>query len=143
MYPSKTRKWRAPGISGAGGPLFATPALQKKHSMPSAWRMHTSEPPEDPLVHDSLSVPSSKLLGFFVPHRGIEAPRTIKDVRRLTGCLAVPCRFISKSTKRALSFFKILKKAGPMKWTTEADAALQELQAYLSSVPTLVAPKPQ
>ena len=52
-------------------------------------------------------------------------------------------RFISKSAERALPFFKILKKAGPMKWTPEADAALQELKAYLSSVPTLVAPKPQ
>ena len=30
-----------------------------------------------------------------------------------------------------------------MKWTPEADAALQELKAYLSSMPTLVAPKPQ
>ena len=52
-------------------------------------------------------------------------------------------RFISKSAERALPFFKILKKVGPMKWTPEADAALQELKAYLSSVPTLVAPKPQ
>ena len=52
-------------------------------------------------------------------------------------------RFISKSVECALSFFKILKKAGPMKWTLEVDAALQELKAYLSSVPTLVAPKPQ
>ena len=42
-----------------------------------------------------------------------------------------------------MPFFKILKKAGPMKWTPEADAALQELKAYLSSMPTLVAPKPQ
>ena len=47
------------------------------------------------------------------------------------------------SAERALSFFKILKKAGPMKWTLEANAALQELKAYLSSMPTLVAPKPQ
>ena len=30
-----------------------------------------------------------------------------------------------------------------MKWTTEADASSQELKAYLSFVPTLVAPKPQ
>ena len=30
-----------------------------------------------------------------------------------------------------------------MKWTPEADAALQELKAYLSPVPILVAPKPQ
>ena len=30
-----------------------------------------------------------------------------------------------------------------MKWTPEVDADLQELKTYLSSVPTLVAPKPQ
>jgi hypothetical protein len=30
-----------------------------------------------------------------------------------------------------------------MKWTPEADTALQDLKAYLSSVPTLVAPRPQ
>ena len=103
-----------------------------------------------------FGVPSGKLLGFFVSHRGIEAnpdkikaieqiqaPRTVKDVRRLTGCVAALSRFISKSAERALPFFKILKKAGPMKWTPEAYAALQELKAYLSSVPTLVAPKPQ
>ena len=52
-------------------------------------------------------------------------------------------RFISKSTKRALPFFKILKKAGPMEWTPEAEAALQDLKKYLSSTPVLVVPKPQ
>src|SRR5215216_1348892 len=30
-----------------------------------------------------------------------------------------------------------------MKWTLEANAAWQDLKAYLSSVPTLVAPRPQ
>ena len=103
-----------------------------------------------------FGVPSGKLLGFFVSHREIEAnpdkikaieqiqaPRTVRDVRRLTGCVAALSRFISKYVERALPFFKILKKAGPMKWTPEADAALQELKAYLSSVPTLVSPKPQ
>ena len=103
-----------------------------------------------------FGVPSGKLLGFFVSHRGIEAnpenikaikqiqaPSTVKDVRRLTGCVAALSRYISKSAERALPFFKILKKAGPMKWTPEADAALRELKACLSFVPTLVAPKPQ
>src|SRR4051812_19976935 len=52
-------------------------------------------------------------------------------------------RFISKSAERALPFFKILKKAGPMEWTPEAEAALQDLKKYLSSAPTLVAPRPQ
>ena len=57
-----------------------------------------------------FGVPSSKLLGFFVSHRGIEAnpdkiraiqqiqaPRTIKDVRRLKGCVAALSRFIYMS----------------------------------------------
>ena len=99
-------------------------------------------------------VPSGKLLGFFVSQRGIEAnpdktkviekievPRRVKDVRRLVGCVAALSRFISKSAERALPFFKILKKAGPMKWTPEAEAALQDLRRYLSSMPILVAPK--
>ena len=52
-------------------------------------------------------------------------------------------RFISKSAERALPFFKILKKAGPMEWRPEAEAALQDLKRYLSSAPILVAPRPQ
>ena len=57
---------------------------------------------------------SGKLLGFFVSHRGVEAnpdkikaiekiqaPRIVKDVRRLTGCIAVLTRFISKSAERS------------------------------------------
>src|SRR3989337_3672944 len=52
-----------------------------------------------------FGVPSGKLLGFFVSHRGIEAnpdkikvieqieaPRTVKDVRRLTGCVTALIR---------------------------------------------------
>ena len=85
-----------------------------------------------------FGVPFGKLLGYFVSHGGIEAnpdkikaieqiqvPRTVKDVRCLTGCIAALSRFISKSAERALPFFKILKKAGPMKWTLEADVPLQ------------------
>ena len=64
-------------------------------------------------------------------------------MRQLTGCVAAMSRFISKSAERALPFFKILKKAGPMEWTPEAEAALQDLKKYLSSTPILVAPKPQ
>ena len=52
-------------------------------------------------------------------------------------------RFISKSAERALPFFKILKKTGPVEWTPEAEAVLQDLKKYLSSAPVLVAPKPQ
>ena len=80
-----------------------------------------------------FGVPSGKLLGFLVSQRGIEAnpdkikaieqieaPKRIKDVGRLAGCVAAMGRFISKSAERTLPFFKILKKAGPMEWTPEA-----------------------
>ena len=73
----------------------------------------------------------------------IEALKRIKDVCRPTGCVAAMSRFISKSVERALPFFKILKETGPMEWTPEAEAALQDLKKYLSSTPVLVAPKPQ
>src|SRR3989337_3006493 len=102
-----------------------------------------------------FGIPSGKLLGFFVSQCGIEAnpdkikaieqieaPKRVKDVRRLAGCVAALSRFISKSAERALPFFKILKKAGPMKWTPEAEVALQDLKRYLSSTPTFVAPRP-
>ena len=103
-----------------------------------------------------FSIPSGKLLGFFVSQRRIkanpnkikaieqiEAPRRVKDVRRLAGCVAALSRFISKSAKRALPFFKILKKVGPVKWTPEAEAALRDFRRYLSSTLILVSPKPQ
>ena len=74
----------------------------------------------------TFGVPSGKLLGFLVSHRGIEAnpdkiraieemqpPRRIKDVQRLNGCITALGRFISRLGERALPFFKLLKKKGP------------------------------
>jgi hypothetical protein len=69
-----------------------------------------------------FGVPSGKLLGFIVSNRGIEAnpvkitaitdmeaPATIKDVQKLTGCMAALNRFISRLGERGLPFFKLLK----------------------------------
>jgi hypothetical protein len=68
-----------------------------------------------------FGVTTGKLLGFLVSHRGIEAnpmniktieamrpPTRIKDVQKLTGCLAALSRFISRLAERALPFFKLL-----------------------------------
>jgi hypothetical protein len=103
----------------------------------------------------TFGVPSGKLLGYPVSHWGIEAnpdkikaideikaPRQIKDVQRLNGCITALGRVISRLGERALPFFKLLKKPGPVQWTPEAKAALQDLKEYLASPPTLVAPKP-
>jgi hypothetical protein len=69
-----------------------------------------------------FGVPSGKLLGFIVSNRGIEAnpvkitaitdmeaPATIKDVQKLTGCMVALNRFISQLGERGLPFFKLLK----------------------------------
>jgi hypothetical protein len=70
-----------------------------------------------------FGVPSGKLLGFIVSHRGIEAnpekieaimrmeaPRPQKKVRRLTGCMIALSRFISTLGEKGLPFYKLLKK---------------------------------
>jgi hypothetical protein len=70
-----------------------------------------------------FGVPSGKLLGFIVSNRGIEAnpvkimaitdmeaPATIKDVQKLTGCMAALNRFISRLRERGLPFFNLLKR---------------------------------
>ena len=69
-----------------------------------------------------FSVPSGKLLGFIVSNRGIEANpekinaimamdalASIKDVQKLTGCMAALNRFLSRLGERGLPFFKLLK----------------------------------
>ena len=102
-----------------------------------------------------FSVPSGKLLGFLVSHRGIEAnpekvkviedmspPQTLKEMQKLAGCVTSLGRFISKLGERALPFFKLMKKKGPFEWTPEADLAFQDLKRYLTSPPVMVAPRP-
>jgi hypothetical protein len=84
-----------------------------------------------------FGVPSGKLLSFIISHRGIEAnpekisaitsmkaPTCIKDVQKLTGCMAALNRFISKLGERGLPFFKLLKHQEKFVWTPEEDQAL-------------------
>jgi hypothetical protein len=68
-----------------------------------------------------FGVTAGKLFGFLVSYRGIEPnlekirtieamwpPACIKDVQKLTVCLVVLSRFISRLAEWALSFFKLL-----------------------------------
>jgi hypothetical protein len=98
-----------------------------------------------------FGVPSGKLLGFIISQRGIEAnpekisaitrmkaPTCIKNVQKLTGCMAVLNRFISKLGERGLPFFKLLKHQEKFVWTPEAVQVLAQLKDFLSKplVPT-------
>jgi hypothetical protein len=84
-----------------------------------------------------FGVPSGKLLGFIISHRGIEAnpekisaitkmkaPTYIKDVQKLTGCMAALNRFISKLEELGLPFFKLLKHQEKFVWTPKVDQGL-------------------
>jgi hypothetical protein len=98
----------------------------------------------------TFGVPSGQLLGFLVSHHGIEAstkqiraiiemrpPQCIKDVQKLTGCMAALNRFISRLGEKGLPFFKLLKKSDKFKWTEEANKTFEKLKTYLTSSPIL------
>ena len=72
----------------------------------------------------AFGVALRKFLRFMVSQRGIEAnlenvqailemtsPKTVKEVQKLTGRMAVLNRFVSKSMDKCLPFFKTLKRA--------------------------------
>jgi hypothetical protein len=103
-----------------------------------------------------FGISAGKLLGFLVSYRGIEAnpekiraikamrpPTRVKDIQKLMGSLATLSRFISRLAKRALPFFKLLRKSRPFSWTKEAEQAFQELKQHLVSLPILVALEPE
>ena len=101
-----------------------------------------------------FGVPLGQLLRFLVSHYGIEAsakqiraisemgpPRSVKDVKKLIGCMAALNRFISRLGEKGLPFFKLLKKTDKFEWTEEDDEAFKRLKAYLTSSPILTPPK--
>jgi hypothetical protein len=49
-------------------------------------------------------------------------------------------RFIARSGKNTLPFFKLTKHTGKFEWTPEAGKAFIELKRYLTSPPIMVAP---
>jgi hypothetical protein len=78
----------------------------------------------------AFGVPSGKLLGFLVSHRGIEAnpnkvkaieemhpPRNLKEMQCLAGCMAALGRFIARHGEKAMPFFKLIKRTRKFKWT--------------------------
>lgn len=77
---------------------------------------------------------------FLVDERGIEAnpdkgqavldmrsPKNVREVQRLTGCLAALGRFLSRSTDKSLTFFRALKRK-ELDWDEEVEKAFQQLK---------------
>ncbi|KAK1583598.1 hypothetical protein Q3G72_025383 [Acer saccharum] len=100
-----------------------------------------------------FGVPSGRFLGFQVHQRGIEvnpekikaleemaSPKTLKDVQRLTRCLASLNRFIAKSTDKCAPFFRAIKKGKWLEWSKECETAFQKLKEYLGRAHILSKP---
>ncbi|KAM2550056.1 hypothetical protein TB1_014347 [Malus domestica] len=103
----------------------------------------------------AFDVGSGKLLGFMISQRGIEAnpekiktildmkePVTLKDIKSLTGKVAVLTRVISKATDRCAPFFKALKGSKKyITWTDECAEAFKNLKDYMSEAHLLSKPE--
>ena len=96
---------------------------------------------------------SRKAPGFIVSSRGIEAnpakiralsqlaiPMDLKQIQKLTGCVAALSRFISRLGEKALPLYHLLRRTEHFEWTDAATAGLEEIKAILATNPILAAP---
>jgi hypothetical protein len=103
-----------------------------------------------------FGVPQGMLLGFIVSKQGIEANpekivaitnmgpiKDLKGVQRVMGCLVALGRFISRLGERGLPLYRLLRKTERFTWTPEAEEALGNLKALLTSAPIPVPPLPE
>jgi hypothetical protein len=66
--------------------------------------------------------------------------KDLKGVQRVMGCVATLSRFISRLGERGLPLYRLLRKPERFTWTPEAEQALGNLKALLTSAPILVPP---
>nr|GEX46695.1 reverse transcriptase domain-containing protein [Tanacetum cinerariifolium] len=74
----------------------------------------------------------------------LPSPKCLKDVQKLNGKLASLNRFLYKSAKKYLPFFKTLKKCtkkSDFQWTKEAKIAFKQMKKLIFELPILTAPK--
>ncbi|PHU02082.1 hypothetical protein BC332_27333 [Capsicum chinense] len=102
-----------------------------------------------------FGVPSGKLLGFVVSHRGIELdpskikaiqdfppPRNRTEVISFLGRLNYISRFIGQLSTTCEPIFKLLKKSVAVEWTKEFQEVFDKIKIYLSNSPVLVPLEP-
>src|SRR5438128_10905706 len=73
----------------------------------------------------------------------MNSPTKLKDVQKLTGCMAALSRFVSRLEERVMPFYKLLKKQDKFQWTPEAQQAFDKLKEFLTNPPVLVPPMPE
>ncbi|GJV70334.1 reverse transcriptase domain-containing protein [Tanacetum coccineum] len=97
----------------------------------------------------TFGVEEGMFLGYKVNTRGLKAVlslpslKCLKDVQNLNGKLASLNRFLAKSAKKSLPFFKTLKKCtkkSDFHWTTEAEKAFKQMKQLIAELHMLTAP---
>uniref|UniRef100_A0A2N9I389 Uncharacterized protein n=1 Tax=Fagus sylvatica TaxID=28930 RepID=A0A2N9I389_FAGSY len=73
--------------------------------------------------------------------QGLQPPKNVREVQKLTGMAAALNRFISKSAEKCRPFFDLIKKGKSFAWSEESDRAFERLKKYLSAPPLLSSPK--
>ena len=71
----------------------------------------------------------------------IEEPKTVRDIRSITGKIATLGRFISKMSDRCKPFFQCINKSASLEWGEKQSQAFKELKDYLNTEPILSAPE--
>ncbi|GJV08540.1 reverse transcriptase domain-containing protein [Tanacetum coccineum] len=74
----------------------------------------------------------------------LPSPKCLKDVQKQNRKLASLNRFMSKSAKKSLSFFKTLKKCtkkSDFQWTAKAEMVFKQMEKLISVLTMLTAPK--
>ena len=67
----------------------------------------------------------------------MQSLKSVKEVQKITGCVAALGRLMFKSVDKCSPFLKTLKKQS-FEWSFEAEEAFQQLKKYLAELPKLV-----
>jgi hypothetical protein len=71
----------------------------------------------------------------------MKPPKCIKDIQKLTGCMAALSPYITQLREKGLPFFKLLKTKEKFMWLEEVDTAFAELKQFLTKPLVLTASK--
>lgn len=67
-------------------------------------------------------------------------PQSLKQVQKLTGCVAALTRFISGSADKCLPFFNVIRNRKKFEWTPLAEKDFEELKRYHIEMPRMTSP---
>ena len=70
----------------------------------------------------------------------MDIPKDLKQIQKLTGCVAALSRFISRLGEKALPLYRLLRCIEHFEWTDAATAGLEEIKSILATNPVLAAP---